>query len=134
MDFVISRLSAESYCPSETHILHNKRVRVQEREKLSTHESAELKKVSRVPLLRNKPPAGWRRRVCVCVCRWCVLRPADWHNAVCESSGLLGQHHCQHRPAQRPTGRGSTAAAAAVVRTRTGISRVCARGVRQTPA
>lgn len=44
-----------------------------------------------------------------CVHHWCVLRPADWHNIVCESSGVLGQHHGQHRPAQRPTGRGSTA-------------------------
>lgn len=100
MDFVISRLSAESCCPSETHILRNEMcVHL-----FSAHESAELKKVFG-PVIAQLA-TGWLARR---VHHWCVLRPADWHNIVCESSGLLGQQYCQHRPAQRPTGRGSTA-------------------------
>lgn len=66
--FVISRLSAESYCPCETHMLHNKRVHPRKRA-LCAHESAQLKKVFGVLQLHNKPPAGWLAgEACALVC------------------------------------------------------------------
>lgn len=49
----------------------------------SSREPAQLKKVFGVLSLRNQPPAGLRG-----ICAAGVLRPADWHNAVCESSGF----------------------------------------------
>lgn len=45
-----------------------------------------------------------------CVHRWCVLRRVRLAQCVvCESSGLLGQRHCQQTPTKRPAGRGSGA-------------------------
>lgn len=70
----------------------------------SAHGPAELKKVFG-PVIAQLA-TDWLAGP---VLYWCLLRPADWHNIVCESSGLLGQQYSQHRPAQRPTGWGSTA-------------------------